>query len=133
MMLSSTVQGEAVAPYHLRAMPDADVVGQAGIAGQGPYLQFFLKVNGPVVQEACFQTYTCPNAIACGSWVTRWMEGREPDVLARLEAEDLMRILGGLPLGKEHCATLTVNALRDALKQWNERDGESAQARGVVQ
>ena len=72
-MLSSTVQAEAAAPYHLRAMPEADIIGRSGTPGQGPYLQFFLKVSGPVVQEACFQTYTCPNAIACGSWVARWM------------------------------------------------------------
>jgi NifU-like protein involved in Fe-S cluster formation len=117
-MLSSTVQAEAAAPYHLRAMPDADLVGQAGAAGQGPYLQLFVKVEGERVLEAAYQTYTCPNAIACGSWVTRWMEGRAPDVLARLEAEDLIRVLGGLPLGKEHCAYLAVHALKEIVRQW---------------
>ena len=132
-MLSSTVQTEAVAPYHLGAMADADIVGQSGIPGQGPYLQFFVKVNGNLVQEAHFQTYTCPNAIACGSWVTRWMEGRNPQILARLEAEDLMLVLGGLPLGKEYCAHLAVNALRDALKQWEARDGQMETLEGGVQ
>ena len=117
-MLSSTVQEQAANPYHLEARTDADIVGQSGIPGQGPYMQFFVKVEGNLVQEAYFQTYTCPNAIACGSWVARWMEGRDPEILARLEADDLMRLLGGLPLGKEHCAYLAVNALRDVLRQW---------------
>ncbi len=75
-MLSSTVQTEAAAPYHLQAMPDADFTGTAGVRGQGPYLQLFAKVERDVVKEASYETYTCPNAIACGSWVTRWMEGR---------------------------------------------------------
>ena len=112
-MLSATVQSEAAAPYHLQPMPDADFTGIAGVQGQGPYMQLFAKVEADLVKEASYQTYTCPNAIACGSWVTRWMEGRGPEMLARLEAEDLMRVLGGMPLGKEHCALLAVTALRD--------------------
>ena len=60
------------------------------------------------------------------------MEGREPAVLALLEAEDLMQVLGGLPLGKEHCAYLAVNALRDALKQWQAIRSEAVQDEGDV-
>ena len=70
-MLSSTVQSEAAAPYHLQPMPDADFTGAAGVVGQGPYLQLFAKVEAEVVKEASYQTYTYPNAIACGSWVVR--------------------------------------------------------------
>ena len=119
-MLSSTVQSEAAAPYHLQPMPDADFTGAAGVAGQGPYLQLYAKVEADVVREASYHTYTCPNAIACGSWVARWMEGRGPEMLARLEAEDLMLVLGGLPLGKEHCAYLAVGALRSLLEEWRQ-------------
>lgn len=46
------------------------------------------------------------------------MEGRGPEMLARLEPEDLMKVLGGLSFAKEHCAYLAVNALRDLLEQW---------------
>jgi NifU-like protein involved in Fe-S cluster formation len=105
-------------------MSDPDFTGAAGISGQGPYLQLFAKVEADIVKEASYQTYTCPNAIACGSWMVRWMEGRGPEMLARLEAEDLMRVLGGLPLGKEHCAYLAVNALRSLLEQWQKRSGD---------
>jgi nitrogen fixation NifU-like protein len=117
-MLSSTVQAEAAAPYHLQPMPDADFTGTAGVRGQGPYLQLFAKVEANLVKEASYETYTCPNAIACGSWVTRWMEGRGPEMLNKLTADDLMAVLGGLPLGKEHCAVLTVTALRDLVGKW---------------
>jgi NifU-like protein involved in Fe-S cluster formation len=117
-MLSSTVQSEAAAPYHLQPMPDAGFTGASGVAGQGPFMQVFASIEGGVVKEASYQTYTCPNAIACGSWMVRWMEGRTPETLSLLTADDLMRILGGLPLGKEHCAHLAVNALRDLLAKW---------------
>ena len=118
-MLSSTVQAEAAAPYHLYAMQGADIVGEAGVEGQGPYLTLYVKVFGDMVEEASFKTYSCPNAIACGSWVTRWMEGRTADVLSRLTPADLMRVLGGLPLGKEHCAALTVTALQQVIQEMN--------------
>src|SRR5579862_8177716 len=121
-MLSSTVQSEAAAPYHLQPMPDADLTGIAGIQGQGPYLQIYVKLSDQVVGVAAYETYTCPNAIACGSWVTRWMEGRGPDMLSKLTADDLMLVLGGLSLGKEHCAVLAVTALQDLLNQWKRRN-----------
>lgn len=121
-MLSATVKSEAAAPYHLQPMTDADFTGAAGVQGQGPYLQIFAKVHAGLVAEASYQTYSCPNAIACGSWVTRWMQGRGPDDLSVLTADDLMRVLGGLPLGKEHCAVLCVGALKDLLARW-QREG----------
>ena len=45
------------------------------------------------------------------------MEGRTSEVLARLTAHDLMRVLGGLPLGKEHCAGLAVTALQQVIRK----------------
>ena len=52
-----------------------------------------------------------------GSWLTRWVEGKTFEQALVISAEDLMRVLGGLPLGKEHAATLAVKALKDALQQ----------------
>lgn len=121
-MLSSTVQSEAAAPYHLYAMEGADLIGTAGAPGQGPYLRLFARLEAGQVREASYQTYTCPNAIACGSWVCRWMEGRGPNLLAKLDPDDLMRVLGGLPLGREHCAVLCVQALRELVSRWRNID-----------
>jgi NifU-like protein involved in Fe-S cluster formation len=70
-------------------MPDADLIGAAGIAGQGPYMQVFAKIEAGVVSEASYQTYSCPNAIACGSWMVRWMEGRNSETLSLLTPDDL--------------------------------------------
>ena len=119
MSLSSTVQAEAVAPYNLFELQNADYIGRSGIDGQGPYLYLFAKAGASVVEQASFKTYACPNAIACGSWVCRWMEGKSPDILSRLTADDLRMILGGLPPGKERCADMAVCALREILDAWN--------------
>jgi nitrogen fixation NifU-like protein len=46
---------------------------------------------------------------------TEIVKGRSVEEALRLEPEDLILILGGLPEGKEECARMAVHALRDAL------------------
>ena len=75
----------------------------------------YLKVGADCIQDARFETYGCPYAVACGSWVTRWAVGRTAEQTLALEPGDLGILLGGLPLGKEHCAGLAVNSLRKAV------------------
>lgn len=106
--------------------PDAEVTGQEGIQGEGPYMAMHLRLFGDTVSTARFDTYGCPYAIACGDWVASWAPGKTISQALALEPEDLSRILGGLPLGKEHCASLAVLSLRHALTQWREQreDGE---------
>lgn len=104
-------------PRTLGPLPGADVTGRAGVQGEGPFLHMHLKFAGDWIESARFETYGCPVAVACGSWVTQWVAGRTPEQAGLLEAGDLIRLLGGVPLGKEHCADLAVSALRDGLRQ----------------
>jgi NifU-like protein involved in Fe-S cluster formation len=108
-------------PHKMYPLEGADIVGQAGTQGAGPFMRMFFRLKEESVEEATFVTYNCPIAIACGSWVTGWAEGRTREFLARLEPGDVELLLGGLPLGKEHCAALAVNSLKDALRQWQMR------------
>ena len=76
-----------------------------------------LRVRNAIVSEGRFETYGCPAAIACGSWLMKWIEGKTTGEAGELTASDLSVALGGLPLGKEHCADLTIQALRSALSE----------------
>jgi nitrogen fixation NifU-like protein len=114
-------------PKTLGTLPDADVVGQEGIPGEGPFMTMYLLLEGDTVKDARFETYGCPYAVACGSWVTRWLVGRTAEQAKVLEASDLSTILGGLPLGKEHCASLAVLSLRNALGMWQEQSAAKGQ------
>jgi len=117
----SLLQMQIQNPHKMHPLGEADVIGRVGVPGEGPYMQMFLIWNGETVSEASFTTYNCPIAIACGSWVTSWAEGRSLEVLSRIDPGDVEKILGEIPLGKEHCAALAVNALQDALRQWQAR------------
>lgn len=117
-MVSAYVQDHFANPRNIGTLENADAIGLAGIPGQGPFLQMFLRMEAGRIAEARFDTYGCPVARGCGSWLTCWVVGKTSAQALVLEADDLMRILGGLPLGKEHCASLAVDSLRDALRQW---------------
>lgn len=93
------------------------VIGRHGAKGEGPYMNIILECENGLVTSAQFETYGCPSAIRCGDWVTKWAKGRPPPSLLVMEPADLLIVVGGLPLGKEFCAEMTVNALRDAVRQ----------------
>ncbi len=116
-MYNATILELFQQPYHMQDLPDADVVGQVGIEGEGPYMTVYLRLLDRQIQQASFETYGCPSAIACGSWVARWVEGKSVEEVLVLGPDELSLVLGGLPLGKEHCAGLAVGALRSAIEQ----------------
>ena len=122
-MYSETVIRHFQNPHKMHALPNADVVGQMGAPGEGPFLTLYLRLDGERIVEACFETYGCPSSIASGSWMTQWLEGRTIAQAQVLDAGDLMQVLGGLPLGKEHAAIRAVDALRQAIAEYTSRAG----------
>lgn len=95
--------------------------GLAGEPGQGPWMRLCLQFDGERFVDAKFETYGCPTAMRCGDWLCKWVVGRTSEQVSVIEAEDLILVIGGVPLGKEFCADLAVDALRDALSQKDAR------------
>jgi NifU-like protein len=98
-------------------LADREIVGQAGEPGQGPWMRLLLRFDGEKFTDAKFETYGCPTAMRCGDWLCKWLIGRTPEQVQGIEAKDLVIVIGGVPLGKEFCADLAVQALRCGLNQ----------------
>jgi nitrogen fixation NifU-like protein len=75
----------------------------------------YLKASAGIISAITFQTYGCPGAICCGSAVTELVKGHAFKDAQAIDAPRILDFLGGLPLGKRHCAGLAVSALRNAL------------------
>lgn len=75
-----------------------------------------LPYNRPI-RSAVFRTYGCPASVACADLACAIATGRTPEQVMLLEPADLVRILGGLPEGKEACAERAVTALHSALNK----------------
>jgi NifU-like protein involved in Fe-S cluster formation len=93
------------------------IMGQAGEPGQGPWMRLITEFDGKQFTAASFETYGCPTAMRCADWVCRWIVHRTPQQVKVLKPNDLITVLGGVPLGKEHCADLAINALREVVTQ----------------
>jgi len=63
-----------VSPRNAGALEEADRVGKAGMPGQGPHVQMFVKLSGtgpadphaPVIVDIRFKTWGCPAATTEG-------------------------------------------------------------------
>lgn len=93
----------------------SELIGQSGTPGQGPWLRLLLEFDGTVFTDARFETYGCPTAMRCGDWLCKWLGNRTPEQAKVIEARGLITVIGGVPLGKEFCADLAVDALQDGL------------------
>jgi nitrogen fixation protein NifU and related proteins len=89
--------------------------GNHGSPGRGNYMIIQLRIENGTIAEAMFQTYGCPGAIACGSAITELAKDKPFKEVQKLDRNDIDKFLGGLPLGKGHCADLAAKALDNAL------------------
>jgi nitrogen fixation NifU-like protein len=111
---SEKVLNEVANPNNMRRMDGADAVGFIrGVCGDS--MEFFLRLNNGIIQEAAFMTDGRESAIACASMVTRLLEGKTLEKARQLTPEMIITALDGLPPAKVHCATLAINTLKNAL------------------
>lgn len=117
---SSTVIREWLNPSNMGGMRDADA--HARYTGPcGDTMELFLKIEGNTVTGASFLTDGCGATIACGSMLTKMISGEPVEQVRGVTDAHLLEKLGGLPEENEHCATLAVNTLHLALKEWKEK------------
>ena len=126
-MFSEAVLDHFHRPRNPGAPEGANREGTAGVPGDGPYMRIWLTMEGETIVRAGFETYGCPAAIACGSLLTMLAAGRGRAAALAVTSRDLALVLGGLPEGKEHCADLATEALRDALESGFERGGAAGE------
>ena len=112
---SATVLEEARHPNNLGAMLEPD--GHAVVLGPcGDTMEMFLRIDGSRIEVATFGTDGCGPTVACGSMLTRMVQGMALDQADAVEAADLMNALDGLPAENVHCATLAVATLHKAME-----------------
>src|SRR5579871_6185375 len=117
-MSNATLASLYTSPANRAPLSDPDAIGRAGTPGEGPFATIWLKMAEGRIAQTGFETHGCPYSVACAAWLSQWAVGKSADEASILTADDLMKVLGGLPLGREHCAVLAVKALADGLQRW---------------
>jgi len=113
-LYSAKVLEEARSPHNLGRMeePDAYAIVQGWC---GDTMEIYLRLNGARIESATFMTDGCGPSVACGSMLTRMVQGLTLDEGSKVPAEDLVSALDGLPEESTHCAELAVDTLQKAM------------------
>ena len=111
-------------PRNVGSLDKADPSVGTGIVGApecGDVMKLQLKINEDgVVEDARFKTFGCGSAIASSSLATEWVKGKTIDEALEIKNTDIVNELS-LPPVKIHCSVLAEDAIKAAVKDWQER------------
>ncbi len=125
-LFSETVLREARHPQNMTVMLEPD--GQAVLRGPcGDTMEIFLRLHDLQIETAAFMTDGCGPTVACGSMLTRMVQGKSLEEAGALEAAELIIALDGLPPEHIHCATLAMDTLHEAMKNGHIQSKEGAE------
>ncbi len=105
-------------PQNAHSMPDADAEGDYGDPSCGDYLTVYLKVKNNRVEETSYLVFGCPASIATSSMTSVLAKGNTLEEALNITEEDIIQALDGLPENKVHCSNLGVSALRNAIRNY---------------
>ena len=100
---------------------DKDVgTGMVGAPACGDVMQLQIRVEEGIIEDAKFKTYGCGSAIASSSLLTEWVKGKSLEEAGRISNRDIAKKLT-LPPVKIHCSVLAEDAIKAAIKDYNEK------------
>ena len=114
-------------PRNVGKMDDADDhvgTGMVGAPACGDVMRLQIRVNDDgVIEDAKFKTYGCGSAIASSSLLTEWVKGKRLDEAEAIKNTDIAQELS-LPPVKIHCSVLAEDAIKAAVKNYRDKQGQ---------
>ncbi|MFC2093125.1 iron-sulfur cluster assembly scaffold protein [Bacteroidota bacterium] len=112
---SETVIDHWQNPRNFKKLEDSD--GYAKVTGPcGDTMEMFIKIKDKKISECGFQTDGCGTTIVCGSVTTELALNKTfMQVITDVNADEVLKQLGGLPPDNAHCAKLATETLERAL------------------
>ncbi len=103
-------------PRHVGEVERPDGSGEATNEACGDRLCITVRIEGDRVADVRFRAVGCTATIAAGSAISDWASGRPVAEVLSMSPEVVERdLLGGLPEGKQHAASMAVESLRRAI------------------
>lgn len=98
--------------------------GLVGAPECGDVMRLQIQVDeaSGVIQDAKFKTFGCGSAIASSSLATEWLKGKSIDEALNIDNMDIVEELA-LPPVKIHCSVLAEDAIKSAIKDYQEKNG----------
>ena len=110
-------------PRNVGVIEDANGVGEVGNAKCGDIMKIYLKIENDIIVDVKFETFGCGSAIASSSMATEMIKGKSIHEAMQLTNKAVAEALDGLPAHKLHCSVLAEEAIKNALKDYYDRNG----------
>lgn len=102
--------------------------GMVGAPACGDVMKLQIKVSKDgLIEDARFKTYGCGSAIASSSLVTEWVKGKTLDEALEIKNSAIAEELA-LPPVKIHCSILAEDAIKAAVEDYRQRQGNDKSA-----
>ena len=104
---------------------DAGVgTGLVGAPECGDVMRLQIQVDPETqkITDAKFKTFGCGSAIASSSLATEWLKGKSVDEALAIDNMAIVEELA-LPPVKIHCSVLAEDAIKSAIKDYQEKNG----------
>ena len=128
MAYSEQVMDHFRNPRNVGVLEDANAIGEVGNAKCGDIMKMYLKINNDIVEDCTFETFGCGSAIATSSMATEMVKGHPISEAIKLTNQAVVDALGGLPPNKIHCSVLAEQAIKAALVDYYNRQGQDGEA-----
>ncbi|MFA5076372.1 MAG: iron-sulfur cluster assembly scaffold protein [Patescibacteria group bacterium] len=107
------------------AKPDG--LGQVGNPVCGDIMKIYIKIDQErgqaIIKDIKFETLGCAAAIANSSMLTTVVKGKLISQALRVTKNDIVKKLGGdVPKNKIHCSMLAIEALKEAVDDWQKKN-----------
>ena len=122
-LYSEKVMDHFMHPRNVGTIDGADGVGEVGNAKCGDIMKIYLKIENDIIEDAKFETFGCGSAIASSSMATEMIKGKSIHEALELTNKAVAEALDGLPAHKMHCAVLAEEAIKNALKDYFDKNG----------
>ena len=122
-LYSEKVMDHFMNPRNVGHIENADGIGEIGNAKCGDIMKIYLKIENDIIVDAKFETFGCGSAIASSSMATEMIMGKPVSEALELTNKAVVEALDGLPAHKVHCSVLAEEAIKNALKDYFDRNG----------
>jgi len=117
-------------PRNVGTMDKNDPTVGTGLVGApacGDVMKLQIKIEDGVIVDTKFKTFGCGSAIASSSVATEWLKGKTVEEGVALKNTDIAAHLK-LPPVKLHCSMLAEDAVKAAVKDWQEKNADKIKA-----
>ena len=121
-LYSEKVMDHFMNPRNVGVIENASGVGEVGNAKCGDIMKIYLKIENDIIEDVKFETFGCGSAIASSSMATEMILGKSIHEAMALTNKAVAEALDGLPAHKLHCSVLAEEAIKNALKDYFDRN-----------